>query len=188
LDTVAAGRFLAAGGIGEARIWVASDLPATDDAQSIVRRAWSAGIAVVRVTGSVARDAALATAEAAGIDAQDDQPRDEGQPATLDGARLASRFEFGLWPDETVELVLGEAAMTGLADRLTAFDEVLTNAKTPQRLILAGLSDHGPRLEPELVSAIVHPQVLVELVPSPAGMIEALRHAADRMAGDASGG
>ena len=169
LDVMAAGRFLAGMGIAEGRIGVyEADSKGGGDA-------WTQGIGVVRVSGSGVRDAALDTAASVGIAVSTEEP-DAGVPG---GDRLAARFELGLWPDESVELVLGPAALRGLEARLAAFDASLAEDPTPRRLVLAGLPGHGPALGPELVAAIVHPQVLVESEPSDAALLDLLRAAAD---------
>ena len=173
LDVMAAGRSLAAAG---------------DRGTILVREggaaggigAWPDGVAVVRVSGSAARDAALTTAEAAGIPASTDEPQ---VPMPGDDRR-AARFEVGLEPDETVELVLGAAALRDLGGRLAAFDALLAADTTPRRLVLAGLPDHNPELLPDLVAAIVHPQVLVESEPSDDALLAILRRAADAVVED----
>jgi hypothetical protein len=171
LDVFAAGRFLAGSGIAEGRIRVREgDSDGGADA-------WAEGIAVVRVSGSAARDAALDTARSMGIPASTEEPK----AAVSGGERLAARFELGLWPDETVELVLGPAALRDLGSRLAAFDAALAADPTPRRLVLAGLPEHGPELGPDLIAAIVHPQVLVESEPSPASQLDLLRAAADHV-------
>jgi hypothetical protein len=98
--------------------------------------------------------------------------------------RRAARFEVGLEPDETVELVLGAAALRDLGERLAALDATLAADPTPRRLVLAGLPDHSPELTPDLVAAIVHPQVLVESEPSDAALLAILRRAADEIVED----
>ena len=169
LDVMAAGRSLAATGFAAGRIRVLEG-----EADSGIE-SWAHGVAVVRVSGSAARDAALATAQAARLRAS----ADEGEAPTPGGHRLAARFEVGLEPDETVELVLGPAAVRDLGQRLAALDAVLAADPTPRRLVLAGLPDHGPALDPDLVAAIVHPQVLVENEPSDDALLAILREAAD---------
>ena len=173
LDVIAAGRFLASAGVRDGAIRV---VEAVSDGGI---HAWVDGVAVVRVSGSAARDAALDTAAAVGIPASAEEPH-----ARPGGERLAARFEIGLEPDETVELVLGPAAMRNLGDRLAAFDDALAADPTPRRLVLAGLPDHGPALGPDLVAAIVHPQVLVESEPSDAAFLATLRRAADEVVED----
>ena len=171
LDVAAAGRFLAGVGV-EPRIRV---LEGNADGAA---DPWADGVAVVRVAGSAARDAALATVSHVGLIA-DAEPIGAAAAHRSDGDRLAARFELGLDPDETVELVLGAAALRNLGDRLAAFDATLATDPTPRRLVLAGLPDHGPALSPDLVAAIVHPQVLVESEPSDGALLAILRHAAD---------
>jgi hypothetical protein len=180
LATMAAGRYLAAAGIGTRRIWVAesSGDPGGDDRRVV--DAWARGTAVLEVAGARAREAAVATAEAADLDVADDGRAGEADPV-WDGEWLAARFAFDLWPDETVVVVTGPKALDGLADRLAAFDGALADDGTPRRLVLAGLAEHGPRLAPDLVAAIVHPQVLVELRPSDDRMLAALARAADEL-------
>jgi hypothetical protein len=174
LHVAAAGRFLASAGIAGGRIWV-------DDSESQAAKSegWANGTVVVRVAGSAAREAALATAEAFGLAASPQPANPTNEVARADGDRLAARYEFGLWADETVELVLGPAALHGLDVRLAAFDAALAAEWTPHRLVLAGLPHHAPALGPDLVAAIVHPQVLVETEPSDPSMLEMLRVAAD---------
>jgi hypothetical protein len=170
---MAAGRFLAAAGV---------------DGRILVREAagggiagWTDDLAVVRVSGSAARDAALETARAAGVSASTEEPQAAAMPGD---DRRAARFEVGLEPDETVELVLGAAALRDLGERLAALDATLAADPTPRRLVLAGLPDHSPELTPDLVAAIVHPQVLVESEPSDAALLAILRRAADEIVED----
>ena len=188
LDVAAAGRFLAGAGITGGRILVIEDgVVATGVTAEAVAAAWSSGEAVVRVRGSAARDAALATAQAFGLHAHAEPAEQESGDdvgGRADADRLAARFELGLEPDETVELVLGAAALRDLADRLSAFDATLAADPTPRRLVLAGLPDHGPALEPDLIAAIVHPQVLVESEPSTASLLAMLHRAADEVVDD----
>lgn len=172
LDVFAAGRSLAAaGGKGSIRVV---------DGPSSGVDAWPDGIAVVRVSGPAAREAALETAKAVGIPASMEEPRSPSPG----GERRAARFEVGLEPDETVELVLGAAALRDLGARLAAFDATLAADPTPRRLVLAGLPDHSPALSPDLVAAIVHPQVLVESEPSDDPLLAILRRAADAVVED----
>ena len=175
LHVAAAGRFLAGAGIAGGRIWVVDGEPEGAATTAV----WAEGTAVVRVAGSAARESALATAEAFGLVASTQPANRTDEPSRSDGDRLAARFELGLWPDETVELVLGRTVLHDLEARLAAFDAVLATDSTPRRLVLAGLPDHGPALGPDLVSAIVHPQVLVETEPSEASVLQMLRLAAD---------
>lgn len=169
LAVAAAGRFLAEAGVTPGRIWVVEDAPVD---------AWRSGVAVVRVSGSAARDAALATAEAFGLAASTGRPGPIEEAATVDGHRLEARFELGLSPDESVEVVFGPAALQDLDARLAEFDVSLSTDPTPRRLVLAGLPDHGPALSPDLVAAIVHPQVLVESVRSDVSILDMLHIAA----------
>lgn len=187
LDTTAALRFLAASGATPARLWVddrAAEHPSLDRERAA---AWATGLAVVRVAARAARDAAIATAAAAGVEAMTAPPVGGPAAAGPDGARLATRFDLGLWPDETVEVVFGAGALRGLAERLVALDAQLADDPAPRRLVLAGLAEHGPRLSPELVAAIVHPQVLVELRPSGPDVVAMLRQAADVISGEPAG-
>jgi hypothetical protein len=180
LAMMAAGRFLAAADISTRRVWVAdtTDTSATDGER--IKDAWAHGTAVVEVSGTQARDAALETARAAGMRAATDfEPA--GGDAAYDGPRLAARFAFDLLPDERVVLVAGRQALVGLAERLADFDRALAEDATPRRLVLAGLAEHGPTLAPDLVAAIVHPQVLVELRASDERMLTALAQAADEV-------
>jgi hypothetical protein len=186
LDTTAALRFLAAAGVTAPRLWVA--VPPrwrrAADAAAGSTEAWSRGVAVVRVAGRRAERAAIETAASAGATATTEEPTQAGgDPTTgiLDGARLAARFEVGLFPDEVVELVLDHTGTTGLEARLEAFDRQLAAAATPRRLVLAGMPEHGPHLSAALVAAIVHPLVLVELTRSDAALLTLLRRAADEV-------
>lgn len=188
LDTTAALRFLAATGGTPARLWVddrRAHHPSLDRERAA---AWAAGIAVVRVGAGAARDAAIATAAAVGVVALTAPPPGGPPAAAPDGARFAARFDLGLWPDETVEVVFGARSLRGLAERLATFDALLAADPTPRRLILAGLAEHGPTLSPDLVAAIVHPQVLVELRPSGPDVVALLRRAADTVSGEPAGG
>jgi hypothetical protein len=183
LDVAAAGRFLAAVGFPGGRVRVVDEDVATDDAAA----ASAQGDVVVRVRGRAARDAALATAGAFGLVALPGPPGIDGayDTAAHDGAdRLAARWELGLEPDETVQLVLGTAALRNLTDRLAGLDATLAADPTPRRLVLAGLPDHGPALGPDVVGAIVHPQVLVESEASDAALLAMLRRAADEVVAD----
>lgn len=181
LDVMAAGRFLAGAGIPGGRIWVLEQ--GSDDAPLGMTplAAWARGTAVVRVSGVAARDAALATAATLGMAASTDPPASDMEALREDAGRLAARLELGLMPDETVEVVLGEAALRDLEARLAVLDSALANEPVPRRLVLAGLREHGPDLGPDLVAAIVHPAVLVESAPSDASQLELLRLAADQV-------
>ena len=170
LDVMAAARFLAASGVQGTILIRDADVDRGIDG-------WPDGVAVVRVSGSTAHDAALATAQAIGIPTS----VNGRQAPTPAGDRHAARFEIGLEPDETVELVLGAAALRDLGARLAAFDAILAADPTPRRLVLAGLPDHSPALSPDLVAAIVHPQVLVESEPSDDALLAILRRAADEI-------
>ncbi len=186
LTTMAALRFLAATGIKTPRLWVADPRQQgpSSDATADAARAWSRGVGVVRAEGRRAQQAAIDTATAAGVAATPEVPAPAGDdpPAgTLDGVRLAARFEIGLFPDEIVELVLGHSATNDLEARLAAFDDQLEATPTPRRLVLAGMPDHGPHLSAALVAAIVHPLVVVELTPSDAVTLNMLRLAADQV-------
>ena len=169
LDVMAAARYLAAADVADRRILVRE--AALDGAIG----GWPDGVAVVRVSGSAAREAALATAEAAGIPAS----MHASGGAMSGGDRDAARFELGLEPDDTVQLVLGAAGLRNLGERLAAFDAGLAADPTPRRLVLAGLPDHSPALSADLIAAIVHPQVLVESEPSDDALLAILRLAAD---------
>jgi hypothetical protein len=191
LDTTAALRFRAAIAPTDgspARLWVEDRSGSQADHERERAAAWSAGVAVVRVGGPGARSAAISTAAAAGVQAITAPPALEPVAAAAPaGARLAARFDLGLWPDERVEVVLGADALMGLADRLAAFDALLAADPAPRRLILAGLAEHGPKLSPDLIAAIVHPQVLVEIRPSGPDMVAVLRQAADTVSGEPAG-
>jgi hypothetical protein len=97
-----------------------------------------------------------------------------------DGARLAARHELGLWPDEDVEVVLGaDRHVTALSVRLGAFDErLVSEPDVPRRLVLAGLTAHGPALSEPMIRAILHPLTLVECKPSDRATLDLIRVAA----------
>ena len=98
-----------------------------------------------------------------------------------DGARLAARHELGLWPDEEVEVVLGaDRHVAALSARLEAFDERLAaEPEVPRRLVLAGLTGHGPALSEPMIRAILHPLTLVEVTPSDQATLDLIRIAGD---------
>jgi len=176
LAATAALRSLEAAGVGAAAVWVARG--ARFDATA----AWDHGIALVRVATAEAEAAAHEVIRAVGARIVL-AATDLGQlgPSRGDGARLAARHEFGLWPDETVGVVLGaDRDPAALAGRLDDFDERLTtDPETPRRFVLAGLTAHGPALSEPMLRAILHPLVLVEVRPSDAATLALLRAAAD---------
>ncbi len=184
LDVMAAGRFLAGAEIVGGQVWIVEGEHELTAIAPPAADAWAAGSAVVRVSDATARDAARATADAIGIVAFTERPSAPGAPLRPDGDRLAARFELGLWADETVDVVLGRAAVHGLGQRLVTFDAAIAADPRPRRLVLAGLPDHGPDLEPALIAAIVHPAVLVEWAPSDPAVLALLRVAADDVEGE----
>ena len=184
LAMTAAVRALEVAGVDRPAVWIAHGKGRFDSTA-----AWDHGIALVRVDGAAADDAARAVADAIGIRVVR-SATDLGRlgPSRGDGTRLAARHELGLWPDERVTVVLGadrdEAALTA---RLEAFDGAGVDAPgasdpepRPQRLVLADLADHGPRLSEPMIRAILHPLILVELRRDPA-TLELLRYAADEV-------
>jgi len=176
LAATAALRSLEAAGVGAPAVWVARG--ARFDATA----AWDHGIALVRVATAEAETAAHEAIRAVGARVVL-AATDLGQlgSARGDGARLAARHEFGLWPDETVGVLLGaDRDPAALATRLDDFDERLaTDPETPRRFVLAGLTAHGPGLSEPMLRAILHPLVLVEVRPSDAETLAMLRAAAD---------
>jgi hypothetical protein len=174
----AALRLLDAAGVQSPAVWIAHGRGRFD-----ATAAWDHGIALVRVDGMAADNAARAVADAVNVrvvrNASD--LRRIG-PSRGDGARLGARHELGLWPDERVEVVLrADRDVEALAAGLAAFDERLaTERDVPRRLVLADLADHGPRLSEPMIAAILHPLVLVELRRD-AATLGLLRLAADEI-------
>ena len=183
LDVVAAARFLAAAGVGPPRIWVDRSDDDPDPRRHAAVRAWSHGVAVVPVGSREARDAAIATATAIGATLIDARMLAGGDgPGPFDGKRFAARHALALYPDDVVELVLGDAATTDLETRLADFDARSAAEPTVRRrLILADLPIAGPQISPALVSAIVHPLVLVDLRRPEARLIGLAKAAADEV-------
>jgi len=178
LAMTAAVRALEAAGVEAPAVWIAHGKGRYDTTS-----AWDHGIALVRVEGAPADDAARAVADAIGVRVVR-SAADLGRlgPSRGDGARLGARYELGLWPDERVTVVLGaDRDPTATAARLEAFDQRLADdPERPERLALADLADHGPRLSEPMVRAILHPLTLVE-VRRDAATLELLRYAADEV-------
>jgi len=174
----AALRMLEAAGVDPPAVWIAHGRGRFD-----ATAAWDHGIALVRVDGMAADDAARAVADAVSVRVVR-SASDLGRlgPSRGDGARLGARHELGLWPDERVVVVLkADRDVEALAGRLAAFDERLTaGPDVPRRLVLADLLEHGPRLSEPMVAAILHPLVLVELRRDPP-TLDLLRFAADEI-------
>lgn len=174
----AAVRMLEAAGVESPSVWIAHGKGRFD-----ATAAWDHGIALVRVDGMEADNAARAVADA--VDVRVVRSASDlgrlGAPRG-DGARLGARHELGLWPDERVVVVLrADRDGAALAARLGAFDERLTSEPDPpRRLVLADLVEHGPRLSEPLLAAILHPLVLVEVRREPA-TLDLLRLAADEI-------
>jgi len=178
LAMTAAVRALEAAGVDAPAVWIAHGKGRYD-----TTAAWDHGIALVRVEGAPADDAARAVADAIGVRVVR-SAADLGRlgPSRGDGARLGARHELGLWPDERVTVVLGaDRDPAALAARLEAFDQRLADQRErPERLALADLAEHGPRLAEPMVRAILHPLTLVEVRRDPA-TLELLRYAADEV-------
>jgi hypothetical protein len=176
LATTAALRALDAVGVVAPAVWIARGTTKLDAAA-----AWDHGIALVRVAGHEAEASARAVAEAVGARIVM-TAADLGRVgiARGDGARLAARHELGLWPDEDVEVVLGaDRHVTALSARLGAFDErLVAEPDVPRRLVLAGLTAHGPALSEPMIRAILHPLTLVEVTPSDQVTLDLIRVAA----------
>jgi hypothetical protein len=174
----AALRTLDAAGVDAPSVWIAHGRGRFD-----ATAAWDHGIALVRVDGMAADNAARAVADAVNVRVVR-SASDLGRlgAARGDGARLGARHELGLWPDERIVVVLRADRDPGaLAARLVAFDERLgADRDVPRRLVLADLVEHGPGLSDPLVAAILHPLVLVEVRRDPA-TLDLLRLAADEI-------
>ncbi len=187
LDVFAAARFLSAAGVSPARLWVERTAGDLDPRRTSAVDAWSLGIAVVPTSTSEARDAAVATATSIGATLVD--ARSVAGPDTsggFDGRRLAARHALGLHPDDVVELVIGAPAGDDLDGRLADFDErSAADPSVRHRLILANLPDTGPRLSPAMVSAIVHPLVMIDLRRPDKRLLALTRAAADAVVGPA---
>jgi hypothetical protein len=178
LAMTAAVRTLEAAGVESPAVWIAHGKGRFD-----ATAAWDHGIALVRVDGMAADDAARSVADAVGVRVVRNAA-DLGRlgAARGDGARLGARHELGLWPDERVlALLKADRDATGLATRLARFDDRLAREPdVPRRLVLADLVDHGAGLSEPMVSAILHPLVLVE-VRRDAATLDLLRFAADEI-------
>ena len=170
LATTAAVRTLEAAGVAAPAVWVAHGTARFD-----ATAAWDHGIALVRVNGPAADAAALGVARSVGarvVRAATDLGN-VGAPRG-DGARLAARYELGLWPDEQVDVVLGaDRHPAALADRLQAFDQELEDDPgTPRRLVLAAMTTNRPPLSEPMIRAILHPLTLVEVTRSDQALLD----------------
>jgi hypothetical protein len=178
LAMTAAVRILEAAGVESPAVWIAHGKGRFD-----ATAAWDHGIALVRVDGMDADNAARAVADAVDVrvvrSASDLGRLGAGRG---DGARLGARHELGLWPDERVVVVLhADRDVAGLEARLATFDErIAAEPDAPRRLVLADLVEHGPRLSVPIAAAILHPLVLVEVRREPA-TLDLLRLAADEV-------
>ena len=175
LAATAALRSLEAAGVGAPAVWVARG--ARFDATA----AWDHGIALVRVNGPDAESAALEVVRSVGarlVRAATDLGNVGGPRG--DGARLAARYELGLWPDEMVDVVLGaDRHPAALADRLEAFDQDLAaEPDVARRLVLAALTVHQPPLSEPMIRAILHPLTLVEVKRSDQALLDLIGVAA----------
>jgi hypothetical protein len=164
LATTAALRTLEAARVTAPAVWIAHGTARFD-----ATAAWDHGIALVRVNGSEAEAAALDVVGSVGVRvvrAATDLGNVGGPRG--DGARLAARYELGLWPDEQVDVVLGaDRHPAALAERLEAFDqELAAEPHVPRRLVLAALTAHQPPLSEPMIRAILHPLTLVEVTRS----------------------
>ena len=170
LATTAALRTLEAARVTAPAVWVAHGTTRFD-----ATAAWDHGIALVRVNGPEAEAAALDVVRAVGARVVR-AATDLGNvgAARGDGARLAARYELGLWPDEEVDVVLGaDRHPTTLAERLEAFDQELgAEPGVPRRLVLAALTAHQPPLSEPMIRAIVHPLTLVEVTRSDQALLD----------------
>jgi hypothetical protein len=178
LAMTAAVRILEAAGVESPAVWIAHGKGRFD-----ATAAWDHGIALVRVDGMEADNAARAVADAVDVRVVR-SASDLGRlgPGRGDGARLGARHELGLWPDERVVVVLhADRDVAALEARLATFDERVTaEPDAPRRLVLADLVEHGPRLSEPMTAAILHPLVLVELRRE-AATLDLLRLAADEV-------
>lgn len=170
LAATAALRTLEAAGVTAPAVWVAHGTARFD-----ATAAWDHGIALVRVNGPDAEAAALGVVRAVGarvVRAATDLGNVGGPRG--DGARLAARYELGLWPDEKIDVVLGaDRHPAALADRLEAFDqELAAEPDVPRRLVLAALTVHQPPLSEPMIRAIVHPLTLVEVTRSDQALLD----------------
>ena len=171
-------RTLEVAGVEEPAVWIAHGRSRFD-----ATAAWDHGIALVRVDGMEADNAARAVADAVDIRVVR-SVSDLGRlgPSRGDGARLGARHELGLWPDERVTVVLKpDHEPAAVATTLAEFDDRLAaEPERPRRLVLADLVSHGPQLTESMVAAILHPLVLVELRRNPP-TLDLLRLAADEI-------
>jgi hypothetical protein len=194
LDVFATARFLASAGVSAPRLWIDETDDGRDPLHPDVVRAWSAGIGVVAVTGEAARDAAVATATALGatvVEGPATEPIDDAtapleRPTSFDGRRLAARHALGLDPSDPVEVMLGGTASPGLATRLADLDAAATTGTGRRRLIVTGRADRTARISTELISAIVHPLVLVDLQGADGELDGLARIAADEVVAESS--
>ena len=170
LAVFATARFLASAGVARPRLWIIEVDDAHDPLRPDVVRAWSEGIGVVAVMGEDARDAAVVTAAAIGSTVVERSGTESVDSATgpmdgdteFDGRRLAARHALGLDPAIRCRSRCGATAAPGLAARLADMDAAITNGAR-RRLIVTGRPDGSTRISAELISAIVHPLVLVDL-------------------------
>ena len=178
LATTAALRALDAVGVGGAR---GLDRP-WHAPGSMRRAAWDHGIALVRVSGPGSGGIRSWRSRTPSGHGSCRAPRTSAASASRagDGARLAARHELGLWPDEEVEVVLGaDRHPAALRRDSEAFDERLAaEPEIPRRLVLAGLTGHGPALSEPMIRAILHPLTLVEVTPSDQATLDLIREAA----------
>jgi hypothetical protein len=187
LDVFSAARFLAAAGVAPARLWVERTDDDPDPRRKPAVDAWSLGIAVVPTSTREARDAAVATATSIGATLVDARSvAGPGSPGGFDGVRLAARHALGLYPDEIVEVVLGAPAVDDLDARLVDFDErAAADPSVRRRLILANVPDTRAQLSPAMISAIVHPLVMIDLRRPDKRTLSLARAAADEVIGPA---
>jgi hypothetical protein len=193
LDVFATARFLASVGVAAPRLWIVEADAAHDPLRPDVIHAWSEGIGVVAVIGEDARDAAVVTAAAIGatpVERSGTESLGGGTgpsdgPNTFDGRRLAARHALGLDPGDSVQVALGATASPGLAARLGDLDAAVTSGPR-RRLIVTGRSDGSARISAELISAIVHPLVLVDLQGADGEFDGLARIAADELVAETS--
>jgi hypothetical protein len=193
LDVFATARFLASVGVAVRRLWIIETDDAHDPLRPDVVRAWSEGIGVVAVMGEDARAAAVVTAAAIGATSVERSGTGPVAGATgpvddateFDGPRLAARHALGLDPGDSVQVALGATAAPGLAARLADLDAAVTNGSR-RRLIVTGRSDGSTRISAELISAIVHPLVLVDLQGVDGELDGLARIAADQLVAETS--
>ncbi len=170
LATTAALRTLEAARVSAPAVWVARGTTRFD-----ATAAWDHGIALVRVNGPEAEAAALEVVRSVGVRvvrAATDLGNVGGPRG--DGARLAARYELGLWPDEKVDIELGaDRHPAALAARLEAFDqELAAEPAVGRRLVLAALTTHEPPLSEPMIRAILHPLTLVEVTRSDQALLD----------------